>query len=170
MWHDRRVHTMITRKRRWHTKFAALLLLFMAGGTRQSMDAWREHKARSLECCTQIDDVRVAAPVDLSELRGVGAAPAGVIAPGPSHECHMLIHVRQARLGAMYARDGRMGAGLLLDIDIQVKGPSPRCDGSFAHIKVWDSSNGVGYRSAFSYWGGWLNVTTVEHAAAAPPD
>ena len=161
---------MTTRKRRWHTKFAALLLLFMAGGTRQAMDAWREHKARSLECCTQIDDVRVAAPVDLSELRGVGAAPAGVIAPGPSHECHMLIHVRQARLGAMYARDGRMGAGLLLDIDIQVKGPSPRCDGSFAHLKVWDSSNGVEYRSAFSYWGGWLNITTVEHAAAAPPD
>ena len=82
----------------------------------------------------------------------------------------MYIQVRQARLSAMYARDGRMRAGLLVDLDVQVKGPRPRCDGSFAHIKVWDSADGMKYRSAFSYSGGWLNITTVEHAAAAPPD
>jgi hypothetical protein len=51
MWHDRRVYamTVMMRKRPWHAKFAALLLLFILDAeTRQSMDAWREHKARSL--------------------------------------------------------------------------------------------------------------------------
>ena len=155
-----------------HNKFAVLLLLFMAGDTRPSMDIWRAQNARrlSFKCCTHFDDVRNAAPVDLSELRGIGAEPAGVSAPSPSGQCRMHIHVRRVRLSTMHARDGSLGSGLLVDLDVQVKGPSPRCDGSFAHLKVWDSSNGISYRSAFSYWGGWLNITTVEHAASAPPD
>jgi hypothetical protein len=152
---------------------AVLVPLLPAGQTRPSkLDFWRAHARPhgSLECCNHIDDVRVAAHVDVSELGGVGADPAGVSVRSPSGQCRMHIHVRRARLSAMYSRDGGKGAGLLVDLDVQVKGPSPRCDGSFAHLKVWDSSDGVLYRSAFSYWGGWLNITTVEHAKAAPPD
>ena len=136
------------------------------------MDTWRARNSRdkSLMCCTHIEDVRVAASVNVSELRGIGAGPEGVSAPSPSGACRMHIIVRRARLSAIYSRNGGMGAGLLVDLDVQVKGPSPRCDGSFAHLKVWDSSKGMAYRSAFSYWGGWLNITTVEHAASAPPD
>ena len=151
---------------------ASLVPLVHAGQTRPSkLDLWRNAKRHgSLECCNHIDDVRVAAHVDVSELGGLGADPAGVSARSPSGQCRMHIHVSRARLSAMYARDGGKGAGLLVDLDVQVKGPSPRCDGSFAHLKVRDSSGGVAYRSAFSYWGGWLNITTVKHAEAAPPD
>ena len=151
----------------------AFLLLLTVGEIGSSMDFWREQNSRrfkSLECCTHIDDVSVAANVDPSELGGVGAEDEGVFAPSPSGECRMHIRVHRARLSAMYAVDGRLGAGLLIDLDVHVRGPSPRCDGSFAHLKVWDSSNGVTYRSAFNYWGGWLNITTVDHAADAPPD
>lgn len=152
---------------------AALLLLLMAGEARPLMDILQGKdtgRSNSFECCTHIDDVRIATLVNLSELRGIGADPAGVSAPSPSGACRMHIHVRRARLSAMHTRDGGVGAGMLVDLDVQVKGPSPICDGSFAHVKVWDPSNGVEYRSAFSYWGGWLHITTVKDAATAPPD
>jgi hypothetical protein len=143
------------------------------GSGSSTMNSRREDGARqgSLECCVHTESVIDAVPVEMSELLESGADAAVASAPSPSGKCLMLIHTRRARLSTVLARQtGGWTAVLLVDLDIQVEGPSPRCDGSFAQLKVWDSSNGAAYQSAFSYWGGWLNVTTAEQAASAPAD
>lgn len=61
-------------------------------------------------------------------------------------------------------KEGLPSVGLYVDVDIEVKGPTPNCDGSFVWFRIDSLGHGEHYQYDFAYWQSLLNITFVEDA------